>query len=407
MKQLSPTAVLEVRRLNAEIEKLMAKAKNEKLSRSEMKEVDGKIAQISAIKEAGLTDSEYQRMVADELGREIHAPETRAVAEHEELFQRYMHGENVEERAGDFLAGSQTIHYTAGPEGGVLVPQSFQKEVTAGLAQVDPLLDPDVCTVIQEPGLALRPLTIPGWDLSTIAAVEVNEGAQHSPDTVPEVSGKLLNKFTYRLSLGASLEWEQDVFDSAMARMGFAYGVGFARGIGKDLVGGDGSSAPAGILNGLSSAYTNQNTGKVVLDDITGVYFSVNRIYRASKKCGWLMNDAAYKLVRNAVDGAQRPLIHVVDDKEELMGKPIYISPSLPTYNASLSPQYPGSFCVFGDLSYFNVHASTLFLRRRLQAQGYVEYGKALYTGLLSVDSVLFDPTAGAMPPVVAAALKA
>jgi hypothetical protein len=51
------------------------------------------------------------------------------------------------------------------------------------------------------------------------------------------------------------------------------------------------------------------------------------------------------------------------------------------------------------------VHVNTMWLRRNLQAQGYIEYGKALYAGLMSVDSALFDPTAGAMPPVVAAAL--
>jgi HK97 family phage major capsid protein len=190
-----------------------------------------------------------------------------------------------------------------------------------------------------------------------------------------------------------------------MQTMALAYGIGFARGIGSDLVNGNGITAPTGILNGLSATVTAANNGKLVLDDFTNVFFSVNAIYRESPKCAWLMNDAAYKLARNATDSSGRPLLDISTGRTFLLGKPVYISPSLPSYNASLGEQNPGSFCVFGDLSHYYVHNTTLFLRRRLQAVGYVEFGKALYTGLMGVDSILHDPTNGALPPIVAAAL--
>jgi HK97 family phage major capsid protein len=189
--------------------------------------------------------------------------------------------------------------------------------------------------------------------------------------------------------------------------MARAYGVGFGRGIGAALINGDGSTGPTGILHGLSSAYTTTTAGgnKIVADDITAVYFSVNAIHRAAPKCAWLMNDAAYQLVRNATDNQGRPLLRIEDDKMILMGKPVYISPSLPTYNPSLGTQQPGTFCVFGDLAHYVVHCSTMFMRRNLQATGYVEAGKALYTGLQMVDGILFDPSASGAPSVVAAAL--
>lgn len=335
---------------------------------------------------------------------------TNAEEAHFDVFKRYLRGENVEAELrsnNDFLAGTESVSFSEGNVGGVLVPQQFQNAVSEGLAQVDPLLNPEVCSLIQEPDFRLRPLQLPGWDLSTIAAVQVDEGSQHNSDVVPGTTQKLLNKFTYRLSLGASLEWEDDqqAFDSALAAMGRAFGIGFARGIGFDLINGNGSSAPAGILSNLTAKVTTLNNGKIVADDIHNVFFAVNRIYRASKKCAWLMNDAAYELVRKATDNQGRPLLSVKDDQEQLMGKPVYIAPSLPAYNPSLPEQYPGSFCVFGDLSHFYVHATTMSLRRKLQVPGYIEYGKALYTGLLSVDAVLHDPTGGTLPPVIAAAL--
>jgi HK97 family phage major capsid protein len=411
-KTISPSAVLEIRRLNQQLSNLMAKPG---LTRGEAKRADVLIAQISAIKDAGITDDEYRLAHAEALGIEIHGSAIRAREAHEKIFKMFVSGRSESEIATaitenrDFQAGQQTPSFTQGLSGGVLVPTSVQKSISEGLAAVDPLLDPEVCTVVQEPDFSLQPLQLPGWDLSTIQAAKVTEALQHGSDVIPGVTQKLLNKYTYRLSLGASLEWEEDqrVFDRAMAAMGRAYGIGFARAIGYDLINGDGSTAPSGILQGLPSTVTTANAGKIVADDITGVYFSVNKIYRASEKCAWLMNDAAYKLVRQATDDNGRPLINMVGDSEQLMGKPVYICPSLPDYNASLGTQAAGSFCVFGDLSHYTVHVSTTYLRRRLQLPGYVENGKALFTGLIMADAALHDPTDGSMPPVVAATLRA
>jgi HK97 family phage major capsid protein len=404
MKTLSPTAVLEIRRLKNEIETTLARPN---LTRADGKRVDGLIAQISAIKEAGLTDSDFQRARADEIGAQISAEEQRAHAAHDKVFRMFVTGKKDDEieqelrTNHDLLSGAETISYSSGSQGGVLVPQTFQENVALGLAQVDPLLDPTVTTVVPSDSLVLRPLQLPGWDLSAVKAERVNETVQHSSDVVPEVDQKLLNAFSYRLTLGASLEFEQDVFDSAMARMAQAFGIGFSRGIGADLVNGDGSTGPQGVLTGATdSGVKTANAGKLVLADFNDIYFSVNKIYRASKKCAWLLSDPVYKMARNAVDGSQRPLINIVDDKETILGKPVYVCPSL-----EVNPSIGGGKIVFGDLSHYVVHVSTMYLRRRLQVLGYIEYGKALYTGIMRADAVVHDPTGGDMPPIVYATL--
>lgn len=408
---ISPAALREIHELHTEASQLLAKRD---LTRADSKRADLLIAKIASIKQVGLSGDEIRQSLAVGLAEQLGLPRPNFSKSdspdqhaHEQLFKRFLRGVpdttlDIEVRGNDFLAGSETVSWAAGNLGGVVVPQSFSKNVAEGLAAVDPLLDDNVVSVIHEPGLKLPPLELPGWDLSTIKAVQVAEAAQHASDAVPPTTQKVLNKFTYRLSLGASLEWEDDqkVFESSTAAMARAFGVGFARGIGADLVVGNGSTAPSGILNGLASAYTTTAAGAISALDIEAVYFKVNRIYRASKKCAWLMTDSAYQLIRKSADSSLRPLIDIVDDEEMLMGKPIYICPSLPITTGSA-----GSFCCFGDLSSFYVHVTSLYLRRRLQVPGYVENGKALFTGLMSVDSILHDPTAGVMPPVVVATL--
>jgi len=409
--KLTPAAAFEMRRLTEKLNEFMNKGSA--LTRSEAKEMDGIMAQMKAIREAGISDSDFQRAQSEAIGEELRAEALRDRETHEKAFRSFVTGksdETIEQELRlnpNFLAGSETISYTAGTQGGMLVPQTFMSGVVEGMKQADAIFSPEVSTVITSPTLALNPFQIPGWDLSTIAATRVDEGVQHSSDGVMPITQKLLNSWSYRLSLAASLEWEDDqqVFATALAAMSRAFGVGFARGIGADLVNGSGSSDPSGILNGLSTKYTTANSGKVVLDDITAVYFSVDRIYRASSKCAWLVNDAAYQQIRNATDNNGRPLLSVENDKEILMGKPVYFCPSLPDYNASLGTQHPGSFCVFGDLSHFIVRLSNMYLRRSIQASGYIEYGLALYPAIMRADSVLFDPTSGTNPPVVAAAL--
>lgn len=300
-----------------------------------------------------------------------------------------------ESRATDLFAGTQSISYTEGAAGGFFVPQEISDFVMLGLAQWDPLLDGDVVTLVESKDFSLRPYTQPGWDLSTFAASKIAEGVQQNPQTVPSVATKLLNSYTYRCTLDASFEFEEDTFQPTMDLMQLAYAIGFARGIGVDLAEGNGSTAPQGVINGASnSGISTGSVSSATLNDIESIYFSVDRIYRAMPKCAWVFSDAYYEQIRKATDSVGNPLLKVIKDKETLMGKPVYVSPSMPVATAT-----PG--IVFGDLSHFVVRVSKMILKRNLQAAGYVENGKGLYTGLLRADSKVVDPTGGTKPPIV------
>ncbi|PYX08163.1 MAG: phage major capsid protein [Acidobacteria bacterium] len=268
----------------------------------------------------------------------------------------------------------------------------------------------DIVTVIQEDDYSLPPLNLPAWDLSDIAATNIGEVTQESQNAIPTASGTLLGKFVYKAVLDASLEYDEDSkgYGSATAALGKALGVALGRGIGKDLVNGDGSSAPEGIVVGATdSGVTTAALGAVSYADVTSVFYSVNSAYRNSSKCAWLVNDKVHKMLANCVDDDHRPLFPLEDGIMQVLGKPVYICPSLPAYNASLGTQHAGSFCVFGDLSHYVVHKSSILMRRFTNGVGLIEYGKCRYHGLMQVDAALLDPTAGANAPVVSARLHA
>lgn len=303
----------------------------------------------------------------------------------------------------DMLAGQQSITYSAGTQGGYLVPQEFADGLVLGMAQYDPLLDEDVVTLLRSKDFSLRPYPIPGWDMTTFAASLVGEGAHQGPGAPPNTSQKQLKSYTFRATLDATLEFEQDDFQPFIKQIQAAYSIGFARGIGAYLSVGSGTLQPQGILTGASnSGVTTASGGKLVLDDFTDIYFSLNRIHRASPKCAWVMSDDIYQQVRQATDNNGRPLLNIKNDKEVIFGKPVYISPSLES-NPSIGPGH----IVFGDLSQFYVRLSALSLVRVTQVQSGIEFGKAVYTGRMRSDSAVFDPSAGTVPPIIYATIHA
>lgn len=406
---ITPAAMREILALQNQASQIL---NQRTISRADGKRADLLIAKIASIRQTGYSSDEVRQKLANEIGRELGrapvefdstTPEQRM---HEQIFRGFLSGKpdgelEQELRATTLLAGTQTPIFSSGTAGGVLVPQSFAEKVAEGRAAIDPLFDENVVTLIQEPSFTLPPLHIPGWDLSTITATKVSETVQHNPEVVAAINNELLNRFVYRSTLAGSFEWEQDekAYGSAQAALARAFGVAFGRGVSTDLVTGDGTTGPQGVLTGAAnSGVTTTAAGSLVPADFTNIYFSVNKIYREAPKAGWLMADATYKLVLNAKDAQGQPIFPLVNDELRILGKPVYVCPSMPSAAGSKG-------IVFGDLGAYYVHSSSLYIRRRTQYPGLVEFGKVAWTGLQMVDAIVDDPTNGALPPIVYATL--
>jgi HK97 family phage major capsid protein len=372
----------ELRMAIQEAERLSAKPK---LMKEDESRINVLLAKIKALQNPAM-----------EATRGGYSPETR------EFFDRVKQTNGNETRAA-MEAGVQSITHTG--LSGYVVPIEIFQEVLHGMAQFDPLLDEDLVTLdITEKPFKGSPLQISGWDMSAIAAERVTEASQLLPLAVPAVDGDILNGWSYRVPLAVTFEMEQDGGDRLIAQLQQAFEIGLARGIGEDLVTGTGESQPQGVLTG--AANSGVTLDPTIVNDVSNTlndlfqqaYFSVNRAYRASPKCAWAMSDETYQWIRSITSKSARPLLNIKNDDETLMGKPVVICPSMPSYR-SLSIG-PGKI-VFGDFSHYVVHVSPIWVRRTIQSFASVDKGEAIWTGMMRADAAVFDPTGGITPPLV------
>jgi HK97 family phage major capsid protein len=365
------------------------------MSRSEQSRVNVLLARSAALRNHNGAAS---RPLSE---RARHRPELRAFAE-------WLKDGRVSDETRTLLAGTQGVGtWTQGPAGGYLVPQEFYTELVSAIAQADPLLSADVVRLITDSSsspLRLRPMRVAGWDLSTASASQVSESTQESAVT-PTVGGATLNGFLFREEIAVSMEFEQDIdaFFGVLDTMSDYYQQAFRVGIGAALVNGTGSGQPQGILTGATnSGVTTGGSGVLVGDDFEAIYFAVNKAYRSRPRCAWVMSDTTYLKARKSIDANSRPLISIERDEEKILGKPVLISPSMPSAAGSKG-------IVFGDLGHFVVRLSGMEIARTTQTigAGSATYGEASYKGRMRADSAVFDPSGGATPPIVYATLHA
>jgi len=348
---------------------------------------------------------------ADSLTRQTQTPQTRArlqfllaaiktVKEFSEV--RSTDEKSAQAEFRDYLVGAPLETRTVLTESntGQLVPASFYNTLLTGLAQYTELMSRDNVSLI-ESDKAL-PLKLPEIDLSTISSAIVAQGVDAPPVANPTIASATLKGFSYRCNpLASSFELEQDSFESITDIFTQAFSVGLARGIGADLVNGAGAgTAPQGLLTAAAnSGVTSTVSGVWSGVDLAAVYASLNRAYRVSPKCAWVMHDSTYQQILALKDSSGRPLLDIRDDQEKLFGKKVLISPDMPTGPSAKS-------IIFGDLSQFFVRVvkSGVMVRRNVEAPGYAETGAALYTAYLMVDSALNTAGGGVKPVVYATA---
>ena len=185
-------------------------------------------------------------------------PEERA------YIQALFHDGEIDRELRDMLAGSQSfLSWSSGTEGGYLVPMEYQEQLAEASAQMDPLLDESPVELIREKSLACRPKQLFGWDLSTVSSSQVGEGGQ-AELFVPQplAAGDVLNGWMHKVGMLTSMEFDQDTWRPTLELMMRVFGVGFARGMGKQLVNGTGSSQPQGLLTGaVNSNVTTAGAG--------------------------------------------------------------------------------------------------------------------------------------------------
>jgi HK97 family phage major capsid protein len=275
--------------------------------------------------------------------------------------------------------------------GGFLVPQLFQNELFKGIATQEPLFDEaNVRFIRTDTGAKMN---VPGIDLSQMSAQLIGQNTDLAPNANPVASTNIFGAYTYRVTpVGISFELEQDAFEPLSEILKEAFSIGFAQGIGADLISGNGTTAPQGILTAATdSTITTASPTAITGDELTSIYFALPRVHRVNPKTAFVMSDAAYQLVRKAKDTAGRPLLNISEDGEKLFGKKVLVSPSMNVKKI-----------VLANLSQYVVRVATQSVRvkRVVDQPGYIDVGMAALSSWMRVDAKLISPASSVSPAI-------
>jgi HK97 family phage major capsid protein len=249
---------------------------------------------------------------------------------------------------------------------GYFVPTSFFPQLFAALKAHDVLFDDDACTVIRTTNG--RVLRVPvAADTANVASVVSESGSESSVD-IDSTGHAVLGAYTYRTPrFVVSLEAFDDL-DSSMSAVKLFKQFSLdrlARGIGADLVTGNGSGKPNGLISSLvnlgvlpvvaAGSSPNDgivgNTGANSLGspDFAAAFNQLDQAYANSPKVAWLMNRSTLATVSGQLDkyGQLLNLVKYVDGQPQILGIPVKICPSMDSIGASKTP------VILGDLSYW------------------------------------------------------
>ena len=151
----------------------------------------------------------------------------------------------------------------------------FRTNSRKPLRTYDDLLNPEVTQVLDL--THGRAITLPAVDYTGVAASIVDENSQASASTVPTVARIIVGAKNYRSNaLPVTMELEQDSFESLTDILSAIFSTSIARGVGADLVNGNGTTAPQGIITGAVSGATSA-AASIAGSDLEALYFSVDR----------------------------------------------------------------------------------------------------------------------------------
>ena len=242
-------------------------------------------------------------------------------------------------------------------DGGNTVPTSFYNRLMAHMIEVSGVLQAGVTVLNTDSGESLdvpKTLTHSTGTLTT-------EGAS-VPTSDPSFGKITLGAYKYGVMVQLSRELIDDSGVDLEGYLAMQAGRAIGNALGADLVTGDGSSKPRGILattGGTTAGVTGSTgvsggfpTGAGQADNLIDLFYSVIAPYRSSASCGWLVRDKTMAAIRKLRDTTGNYIFQpslTVGTPDTLIGKPIYTDPVVPAMATGAKS------IVFGDFSQYFV----------------------------------------------------
>jgi HK97 family phage major capsid protein len=249
---------------------------------------------------------------------------------------------------------TRALGESTGSAGGFLVPTTLGDRIYSAAKLYSGLWNCGMTTFLNtQTG---NPMTLPYNDDTANAGALVSENSDVSAGTDFVFSQVPVNAYTYTSKI-VKVSWQllQDAdFDLEQWLTG-ALGTRVGRAIGPHMISGTGTGQPKGIMTSITAGVTGAAgtgaAGSITYGSIVNLYASVDPAYVVPGKAAWVTSPAGLAMLRNVVDGQQRPLIQpdlqVGTDGSRapfsLLGYPIVLDPNVPTPAVNAKSLFFGS----------------------------------------------------------------
>jgi HK97 family phage major capsid protein len=233
-----------------------------------------------------------------------------------------------------------------------IVPTDFYDRLIAHLIEVSGIMQAGPTVLNTEGGETLQ---IPKTTAHSTAAL-TGQGIT-LPTSDPAFSQATLAAYKYGIMLQVGRELIDDQGVDLIGYLAMQAGRAVGNAFGTDLVNGNGSSKPSGLIFATSASpgVTGATTGlggAATYANLVDLEYSVIAPYRQSRSCYWMAADKTIGGFRKITDSQGRPIWEpsaVLGSPDLLLGKPVVADPFMPAVVTS-------AFSVaFGDFAQFFV----------------------------------------------------
>lgn len=323
--------------------------------------------------------------------------------------------EEAKSEQRDQQAGTQSIAYTEGVQGGYFVPAGFVYDIEEATKYYADLLN--VCKVVKTATGALLSWptdndTNQAWHILGEAQQISDQGTSANyptPGTLPTTDAGNFNAGHIDLNgwkgstglIRVSLELLQDSAFDIQEYLTERFGERLGRGYEVYFTNGNGSNAPTGILPAVVSSGASpvtavgssandgdgSNTGanSIGYQDLVNLIHSVDPSYR--KRGSFMFHDTTLAHLKTRLDKFGRPLwvpAVAAGEPDTVCGFKYVVNQSFPTIAGSAYT------VAFGDWSKFIIRQAGGFSILRLDER-FADYGEVAFLGFSRVDSNLID----------------
>jgi HK97 family phage major capsid protein len=314
----------------------------------------------------------------------------------------------------DMVQGAPMLSHIGTVSGlGHFVPNNFYPSLFRALKAHDILFDDDACTVLKTDNGAVLPVPVAG-DAEIVASV-IGESSSRTSTDISSANHAVVGAYSYSTPRFVfSRELSEDMSGafsiSKLAKAFFADRI--MRGVGADLLVGNGVNKPKGLITTLESLVTpvaatgsSNNTGgaetganSIGTTDLANLLDSLDSAYLSSAKTAWCMNRKTLGYLTGLVSKMGTPIdiCKYVNGKPYIFGVPVKISPSMDDIGASKVP------VILGDFSYWVtrlVNSENLGLTVIREAPGLVENGNVGVVCFFRADGALAFSDTGSPAP--------